>query len=40
MPEVQYVSDESFEHFTTEIETDIELDFPRDQKDAKFLECA
>ncbi len=29
-----------FEHFTTKIETDIEIDCPRDQKDAKFLECA
>ncbi len=29
-----------FEHFTTKIETDIEIDYPRDQKDAKFLECA
>lgn len=29
-----------FEHFTTKIETDIEIDFPRDQNDAKFLACA
>lgn len=25
---------------TTRIEVDVELDFPRDRKDAKFLECA
>ncbi len=31
---------EMFEHFTTTIEPDIEIDFLRDQKDAKFLECA
>ena len=29
-----------FEQCTTTIEVDIEIDFPRDQKDAKFLECA
>lgn len=31
---------EIFEQCTTTIEVDIEIDFPRDQKDAKFLECA
>ena len=31
---------EIFEQCTTKIEVDIEIDFPRDQKDAKFLECA
>ena len=29
-----------FEECTTTAETDIEIDFPRDQKDAMFLECA
>jgi putative PIN family toxin of toxin-antitoxin system len=31
---------EIFETLTTKIEVDIEVDFPRDRKDAKFLECA
>ena len=31
---------EIFEALTTTIEVDVELDFPRDRKDAKFLECA
>lgn len=39
-PEVLQKWHEVFEHFTTKVETDIEIDFPRDQKDAKFLECA
>jgi putative PIN family toxin of toxin-antitoxin system len=39
-PEVLQKWREMFEHFTTTIEPDIEIDFPRDQKDAKFLECA
>jgi len=25
---------------TTVVEVDVEIDFPRDRKDAKFLECA
>jgi putative PIN family toxin of toxin-antitoxin system len=29
----------TFQVFTTTIETEIRLDFTRDQKDAKFLEC-
>ena len=29
-----------FEQCTTKIEVNIKIDFPRDQKDAKFLECA
>ena len=29
-----------FDECTTPVETDIEIDFPRDQKDAIFLECA
>ena len=39
-PEVLQKWHQMFEHFTTTIEPDIEIDFPRDQKDAKFLECA
>ena len=31
---------EVFDRVTTEIEVEIEVDFPRDQKDAKFLACA
>ncbi len=31
---------EIFEQCTTTIEVDIEIDFPRNQNDAKFLECA
>lgn len=31
---------EIFKALTTKIEVDIEVDFPRDRKDAKFLECA
>ena len=31
---------EIFEQSTTMIEPNIEIDFPRDQKDAMFLECA
>jgi putative PIN family toxin of toxin-antitoxin system len=31
---------ETFEQCTLTIETNIEIDFPRDQKDARFLECA
>ena len=29
-----------FDESTTLVESDIEIDFPRDQKDAMFLECA
>ena len=29
-----------FEQFTITFEADLEIDFPRDQKDAKFLELA
>ncbi len=32
--------DEMFGTLTTTVEVDIEIDFPRDRKDAKFLECA
>ena len=32
--------DEIFDALTTSIEVDVEIDFPRDRKDAKFLECA
>ena len=39
-PEVLQKWREIFEQCTTTIEPDIEIDFPRDQKDAKFLECA
>ena len=39
-PEILQKWREMFEHFTTMIEPDIEIDFPRDQKDAKLLECA
>ncbi len=39
-PEVLRKWRDMFEQFTTTIEVDIEIDFPRDQKDAKFLECA
>lgn len=39
-PEVLQKWREIFEQCTTRIEPDIEIDFPRDQKDAKFLECA
>ena len=39
-PEVLQKWREMFEQFTTTIEVDLEIDFPRDQKDAKFLECA
>ena len=39
-PEVLQKWREMFEYFTTTIEPDIDIDFPRDQKDAKFLECA
>ncbi|MGH9900911.1 MAG: putative toxin-antitoxin system toxin component, PIN family [Pyrinomonadaceae bacterium] len=31
---------EMFEQMTTLLEVEIEVDFPRDRKDAKFLECA
>jgi putative PIN family toxin of toxin-antitoxin system len=31
---------ETFQQFTTPIEPDVEIEFPRDQKDAKFLECS
>lgn len=31
---------EIFAQSTTIIDVDIEIDFPRDQKDARFLECA
>ncbi len=40
LPEVLQKWREMFEHFTTTIEPDIEIDYPRDQKDTKFLECA
>jgi len=39
-PEILQKWREMFEQFTTNIEVDIKVDFPRDQKDAKFLECA
>ena len=39
-PEVLQKWHEMFEQFTTTIEVDLEIDFPRDQKDAKFIECA
>jgi putative PIN family toxin of toxin-antitoxin system len=29
-----------FEALTTTVEVDVEVDFPRDMEDAKFLECA
>ena len=29
-----------FEALTTTVEVDVEVDFPRDRQDAKFLECA
>ena len=29
-----------FDAFTTVVEVDVAIDFPRDRKDAKFLECA
>jgi putative PIN family toxin of toxin-antitoxin system len=32
--------DEMFDALTTIVEVDSRLDFPRDRKDAKFLECA
>jgi uncharacterized protein len=32
--------DEMFGMLTTTVEVDVEIDFPRDRKDAKFLECA
>lgn len=31
---------EMFEALTTKVEVDVEVDFPRDRQDAKFLECA
>lgn len=31
---------ELFDALTTTVETNIEVDFPRDREDAKFLECA
>ena len=39
-PELLQRWKEVFDQFTIKIETNIEIDFPRDQKDAKFLECA
>jgi putative PIN family toxin of toxin-antitoxin system len=39
-PEVLQKWREVFEQYTTTVEVDIEIDFPRDQKDARFLECA
>jgi uncharacterized protein len=39
-PEVLQKWREIFEQCTTTVEVDIEVNFPRDQKDAKFLECA
>jgi putative PIN family toxin of toxin-antitoxin system len=32
--------DEMFGTLTTRVEIEVEIDFPRDRKDAKFLECA
>jgi putative PIN family toxin of toxin-antitoxin system len=32
--------DEMFDALTVSVEVDVEIDFPRDKKDAKFLECA
>src|SRR5215212_7092215 len=40
LPETLQKWREMFNYFTRIIETDIEIDFSRDQKDAKFLECA
>ncbi|MGI8653951.1 MAG: putative toxin-antitoxin system toxin component, PIN family [Pyrinomonadaceae bacterium] len=31
---------EMFDTLTTTVQANIEMDFPRDRKDAKFLECA
>ncbi len=31
---------DAFEYFTTLVEAETGIEFPRDQKDAKFLECA
>ncbi len=39
-PEILQKWRDIFEQCTTKIEVNIKIDFPRDQKDAKFLECA
>ena len=39
-PEVLQHWSDIFDECTTLVEPDIEIDFPRDQKDAMFLECA
>ena len=39
-PEILQRWSEMFEQFTVIFEADLEIDFPRDQKDAKFLELA
>ena len=39
-PEILQKWYEIFEQCTRTIEVDFEIDFPRDQKDVKFLECA
>ncbi len=39
-PEVLQKWREIFEQCTRKVEPNIEIDFPRDQKDAMFLECA
>lgn len=39
-PDVLQKWREIFEQCTRTVEVDIEIDFPRDQKDAKFIECA
>lgn len=39
-PEILQKWREIFEQCAATVKIDIEIDFPRDQKDAKFLECA
>lgn len=39
-PEVLQKWRETFDQLTTMLDVEIEVDFPRDRKDAKFLECA
>ncbi|OLE55737.1 MAG: putative toxin-antitoxin system toxin component, PIN family [Acidobacteria bacterium 13_1_20CM_3_53_8] len=38
--EILHKWDEMFDGLTTNIAVDVEVDFPRDRKDARFLECA
>ena len=40
LEELLHKWDEMFDGLTTLIEVDVEVDFPRDRKDAKLLECA